>query len=258
MIDTQARIHPNAKIAPDVHIGPWTIIGDNVEIGSGTWIGPHVVIEGPTKIGANNKIYQFASIGGDPQDKKYKGEETGLEIGDSNVIREYCSLNRGTIQGNKVTRIGNHNLLMANVHVAHDCVIENHAVIANNTAMAGHVTIKDHVTLAGFTAVHQFCTIGEYCFTGGGSLVSKDIPPYVMVVPGERRAIAVGVNSEGLKRHGFTPEEITQIQRAYKIIYRKGLPLKEAIAQLQEMVAEAPRVQLMLDFIQQPGRGIVG
>ncbi|MFA6038013.1 MAG: acyl-ACP--UDP-N-acetylglucosamine O-acyltransferase [Legionellales bacterium] len=258
MIDSQARIHPNAKIAPDAHIGPWTIIGEHVEIGSGTWIGSHVVIEGPTKIGANNKIFQFASIGGEPQDKKYQGEQTSLEIGDHNVIREYCTLNRGTVQGGKVTQIGNHNLLMANVHVAHDCKLGDHIVIANNSAMGGHVTVNDRAILSGFVAIHQFCTIGEFSFISGGSLVTKDILPYVLVAPGERRATVIGVNSEGLKRHGFTSEEITQVQRAYKIIYRKGLPLKEAVAQLQEMVKEAPRVQLMLDFIQQPGRGIVG
>lgn len=258
MIDTQARIHPSAKIAADVEIGPWTTIGEDVEIGSGTWVGPHVVIEGPTKIGKNNKIYQFASVGGAPQDKKYQGEATSLEIGDNNVIREYCTLNRGTIQGNKVTKIGNDNLLMANVHVAHDCILGNHIVIANNSAMGGHVTIKDRSILSGFVAIHQFCTIGEYSFISGGSLVTKDILPYVLVAPGERRATVVGVNSEGLKRNGFTSDEITQVQRAYKIIYRKGLPLKEAIEQLQEMVKDAPRVQLMLDFIQQPGRGIVG
>lgn len=258
MIDETARIHPSAKIAKNVEIGPFTVIGKDVEIGEGTWIGPHVVIQGPTKIGSHNKIFQFASIGGDPQDKKYQGEVTSLEIGDHNVIREYCTLNRGTVQGNTVTRMGSHNLLMANTHVAHDCTLGNHIVIANNTAMAGHVTVKDYVILGGFTAIHQFCTVGEYCFTGGGSLVSKDIIPYVMVIPGERRAIPVGINSEGLKRHGFTPEEITQIQRAYKIIYRKGLSLKDAIEQLQEMVKDAPKVKLMLDFIQQPGRGIVG
>lgn len=257
MVNEHALIHPSAKIAPDVEIGPWTRIGADVEIGAGTWIGSHVVIEGPTKIGAHNQIHPFASIGGAPQDKKYKGEVTWLEMGDHNVIREYCSLNRGTVQGNNVTRIGNNNLLMANVHVAHDCIIGNHIVIANNSAMGGHVTIKDWAILSGFTAIHQFCTIGEYSFTSGGSLVVKDIPPYLLVSPDKRRAIAVGINSEGLKRNGFTPEEIMQIQRAFKVVYRKGLSLKDAIAQLQEMVTEAPRVQLMLDFIQQPGRGIV-
>lgn len=257
MINTQALIHPSAKIADDVQIGPWSSIGADVEIGPGTWIGSHVVIEGPTKIGANNKIHPFASVGGASQDKHYKGEHTWLEIGDHNVIREYCSLNRGTVQGNKVTRIGNHNLLMANVHVAHDCTLGDHIVIANNSAMAGHVTIKDRAILSGFTAIHQFCTVGEYSFISGGSLVVKDIPPYLLIVPDSRRASAAGINSEGLKRNGFTPEEITQIQRAYKIIYRKGLSLKDAITQLQDMVAEAPRVQLLLDFIQQPGRGIV-
>jgi UDP-N-acetylglucosamine acyltransferase len=257
MIDTQAQIHPSAKIAADVQIGAWTSIGADVEIGPGTWIGSHVVIEGPTKIGAHNKIYPFASIGGAPQDKRYQGEVTWLEIGDHNVIREYCSLNRGTVQGNNATRIGHYNLLMANVHVAHDCTIGDHVVIANNSAMAGHVTIRDRAILSGFTAIHQFCTIGEYSFISGGSLVVKDIPPYLLVVPGERRATAVGINSEGLKRNGFSSEEITQVQRAYKVIYRKGLPLKEAIVQLQEMVKDAPRVQLLLDFIQQPGRGIV-
>ncbi len=258
MIDERAIIHPSAKIASDVEIGPWTTIGENVEIGSGTWVGSHVVIGGPTKIGAHNKIYPFASVGLAPQDKRYQGEVTWLEIGDHNVIREYCSLNRGTVQGNNATRIGNHNLLMANVHVAHDCTVGDHVVIANNSAMAGHVTIKDRAILSGFTAVHQFCTIGEYSFTSGGSLVVKDIPPYLLVAPDKRRTMAIGINSEGLKRNGFTPEQIIQIQRAFKVIYRKGLALKDAITQLEAMAKETPEIQLMVDFLQQPGRGIVG
>lgn len=258
MIDERALIHPSAKIAPDAQIGPWTSIGADVEIGANTWVGSHVVIEGPTKIGANNKIYSFASIGGAPQDKRYQGEVTWLEIGDNNVIREYCSLNRGTVQGNNATRIGNSNLLMANVHVAHDCTIGDHVVIANNSAMAGHVTIKDRAILSGFTAVHQFCTIGEYSFISGGSLVVKDVPPFLLIVPDNRRSTAAGINSEGMKRNGFSAEDIQQVQRAFKLIYRKGLPFKEALAQLEIMSKDTPALQLMLDFLQQPGRGIVG
>jgi len=257
VIDERAVIHPSAKIASDVQIGPWTLIGPDVEIDSGCWIGPHVVINGPTRIGKNNKIYQFASVGEAPQDKRYQNEETRLEIGDHNTIREYCTLNRGTVQGASVTRIGSYNLLMANVHIAHDCVIGDRIVFANNTALAGHVIVKSYAILSGFTAIHQYCQIGEYSFISGGSLVTKDVPPYFLVTAGERRASATGINSEGLRRNGFSAEAITALQRAFRILYRKGLPLKEAMSQLQEMTATYPEVQLLVDFLFQSKRGII-
>ena len=200
MIDTRALIHPKAELASDVEVGPYTVIGPDVMIGEGSWIGPHVVINGPTRIGRHNKIFQFASVGEIPQDKKYGGEPTLLEIGDRNVIREFCTLNRGTAQGGGVTRIGSDNWIMAYVHIAHDCQIGNHTIFANNASLAGHVVIEDHVILGGFTQVHQFCALGAHCFTAFGSGIAKDVPPYVMVAghPAEPH----GLNVEGLRRRG--------------------------------------------------------
>ena len=255
MIDSRADIHPNAELASDVEVGPFAVIGADVVIGAGSWIGPHVVINGPTRIGSDNKIFQFSSIGEMPQDKKYGGEPTLLEIGDRNVIREFCTLNRGTVQGGGATRIGSDNWIMAYVHIAHDCQIGNHTIFANNASLAGHVTIEDHVILGGFSQVHQFCSLGAHCFTAFGSGIAKDIPPYVMV--SGHPAAPHGLNAEGLRRRGFSTETLTRLRRAYKTIYRANLTLKEAIAQLKEQIAECPEIGVMVDFLEKSSRGIV-
>jgi UDP-N-acetylglucosamine acyltransferase len=255
VIDQRTDIHPTAKIAANVTIGPWTVIGADVEIGEGSWIASHVVIKGPTQIGRDNKIFQFASIGEDPQDKKYQGEKTLLQIGDRNIFRESCTVNRGTTQAGGITRIGNDNLFMACVHVAHDCIINNHAIFANHSSLAGHVIVEDFAILSGFSGVHQFCTIGAHSFVGGGSMVTKDVLPYVLVDGHDAKTC--GLNSEGLKRRGFSAEAINTLRKAYKIIYRNGLTVAQALEQLAELKADCPEVSLMMDALQQSTRGIV-
>lgn len=253
MIDKTAIIDPSAKIAKNVHIGPYAVIGPNVEIGEGTWIGPHVVINGPTKIGRDNKIYQFSSIGEDPQDLKFKGETTYLEIGDRNVIREFCTLNRGTAQDHSMTRIGNDNLFMAYVHIAHDCVIGNHTIFSNNASLAGHVTVEDHVIFGGFSGVFQFCRIGAHSFISTNAVVIKDVPPYVKV--SGYYAKPYGLNTVGLQRRGFSSETMLQLRRAYKIIYRNGLTVANAIEELRKM--NVPEVEPLIHFIENSSSGIV-
>jgi UDP-N-acetylglucosamine acyltransferase len=255
VIHPSAIIDPGAVIAQDVQIGPWTMIGPDVEIGAGTTIGPHVVIKGPTKIGCHNQIFQFASIGEDSQDKKYAGEKTFLEIGDNNVIREYCSINRGTQQGGGITRIGNNNFFMACTHVAHDCVIGNHVIFANHAAAAGHVTIGDYVILSGFSGVHQFCTIGSHSFIGAGCIVTKDVLPYILVDGHDARARAL--YTEGLKIRGFSMVTINSLRRDYKIIYRNSLTVAQAVEQLTELAFDCQEVNLMIEILQSSQRGIV-
>lgn len=255
MIDSHAIIDPTAKLASDVTVGPFAVIGPGVEIGAGCVIGAHVVIKGPTTLGRENKIYSFASIGDDPQDKKYQGEPTRLEIGDRNVIRECCTINRGTTQDLGVTRIGNDNWIMAYVHIAHDCHIGNHTIMANNTSLAGHVNVDDYAILGGFTLVHQFCAIGAHCFTAMSSVISKDVPPFVMV--SGHMARPHGLNSEGLKRRGFSSEVLLELRRAYKAIYRSGLTLDQAREQLEAPATVYPEIRMLLDFIARSTRGIV-
>ncbi len=255
MIDSRAVIHPRAELASDVEVGPYTVIGPDVIIGEGCWIGPHAVINGPTRIGRQNKIFQFASVGEIPQDKKFNGEATLLEIGDGNVIREFCTINRGTVQGGGTTRIGDDNWIMSYVHIAHDCQIGSHTVIANTVSLAGHVIIEDYVILGGFSKVHQFCTLGAHCFTAFDSGIAKDVPPYVMV--SGYSAAPHGLNVEGLRRRGFGAETIAHLRRAYKIIYRSNLTVKEAIEQLKEMIAVCPEVELMVTCLENSERGIV-
>lgn len=247
MISPHALVSPQAELAADVTVGPFSVIGPHVTIGAGSIIGPHVVINGPTQIGAGNRIFQFASVGDAPQDKKYAGEPTRLEIGDRNVIRESCTINRGTIHDKGVTRIGSDNLFMAYSHVGHDCVVGNHTVFANCAALGGHVEIGDWVTLGGLTAVHQFTRIGAHAFAGGGSIITRDIPPYVMVAgnPAEPHM----VNSLGLKRRGFTEEQIRNIREAYRILYRSDLRLTDALAKLRALCDTQPELTLFTDFI---------
>ena len=255
MIHPSALIDDLAGIAEGVSVGPFCVIGPDVEIGAGTVIGPHVVIRGPTRIGQENRIFQFASIGEDPQDKKYQGEITRLEIGDRNVIREYSTVHRGTIQDKSVTRLGDDNLLMAYTHVAHDCVIGNGVIMANGASLAGHVTVDDCAILGGFSLVHQFCRIGRYSFSGMGSVISRDIPPYVMVGGSPTRPR--GINSVGMERRGFDAESILQIKRAFKLIYKSRLKLEEAIESLAVMAEQSSEVIPLLEFLKQSGRSII-
>lgn len=255
MIHPTAIIDSTARIADNVQIGPWTVIGPNVEIGENTWIGPHVVIQGPTKIGKDNKIFQFASVGEMPQDKKYNGEDTYLEIGDRNVIRECCTINRGTAQDIGYTKIGNDNLLMAYVHIAHDCIIGNHTIFANNASLAGHVIVEDFVTMSAFSGVFQKCRMGAYSFASMGALIDKDVPPFVKVA--EYYAKPFGLNSVGMKRRGFDEQTILFLKRAYKVIYRQGLTTKRALEKLTEMLAQCAEIQYFINFIQNSERGIL-
>lgn len=255
MIHPTAVIDPGARLGHNVSIGPYSVIGADVEIGDDTWIGPHVVIEGPTRIGRENKIWQFASIGAAPQDKKFHGERSMLEIGDRNVIREFVTFNRGTEDGGGATRIGNDNWLMAYVHLAHDCIVGNNVIFANAASLAGHVTVDDWVILGGFTLVHQFCQVGAHAFTSMGSIINRDVPPYVTVAGSF--AEPKGINSEGLKRRGFDSERILSIRRAYKTLYKSGLPLAEAREELARASSDAPDVKLMLDFIDRSQRSLV-
>ncbi len=255
MIHPTAIVHPGAQLAADVEVGPYATIGEHVEIGAGTTIGAHAVVTGHTRIGRDNRIFQFTSIGAAPQDKKYAGEPTRLEIGDRNTIREFCTLNTGTSQDAGVTRLGNDNWIMAYVHIAHDCIVGNHAIFANCTQLAGHVHVEDWVILGGFTGIHQFCRVGAHSMTAIGSVLVHDLPPYVMA-QGDT-AKAHGINSEGLKRRGFTPDAMTGIRKAYKTLYRSGLTLEAARIALAEQAVERPEVAPLVAFIGQATRGIV-
>lgn len=255
LIHHTAIIAPGAKIGAGVSIGPYAVIGEHVEIGENTSIGAHAVITGHTRIGRDNRIFQFVSLGEIPQDKKYAGEPTRLEIGDRNTIREFCTFNCGTIQDSGVTRIGNDNWIMAYVHIAHDCVVGNNTIFANNASIAGHVEVDDHAILGGFTVAHQFCKIGSHVITGMGTITFKDIPPYVTAAGHEAKPF--GINSEGLKRRGFSPEAIAAIKRAYKTLYRQGLGLAEAREALEEQAKDQAEVGLLVDFLARSTRGIV-
>lgn len=255
MIDPRAVISPQAELAPDVTVGAFTVIGAGVQIGPRTWIGPHAVINGPTRIGADNKIFQFASLGDAPQDKKYKGEPTRLEIGDRNVFREFVTVNRGTIHDRSLTRIGDDNLLMAYSHVAHDCQLGDKIVMSNCATLGGHVRIGDWVILGGLSAVHQHTQVGAHCFIANNAAVTRDVPPYVMAVG--QPAVPHSVNSEGLKRRGFTAEQILNIRRAYRLLYRSGLKLKEALQQLDAIALTQPEIAPFVEFIKHSHRSIV-
>lgn len=257
MIHQYAVVNPKAKIGASVEIGSFTMIGPEVEIGDNTWVGPHVVIEGHTKIGRNNKIFQFASIGAPPQDKKYAGEDTRIEIGNDNFIREYCSIHCGTPQGHKVTKIGNKNFLMNYVHVAHDCTLGNEVVLTNNAALAGHVSIGDYVVLGGFAKILQFCSIGAYGFIAGATDIVKDVPPYVIVSGYHNGAKVYGLNLVGLRRRGFSAETLRNLKHAYNIIYRKRLTVPNAILELEKMLTICPEVQLFIDSLKNAKHGIV-
>jgi UDP-N-acetylglucosamine acyltransferase len=255
MIDPRAVVSPQAQIAADVQIGPFTVIGADVVIGAGTWIGPHAVINGPTRIGADNKIFQFASIGDAPQDKKYKGEPTRLEIGDRNVFRESVTVNRGTTHDKGVTHIGNDNLLMAYSHVAHDCHLGDQIVMANCATLGGHVELGDWVIMGGLSAVHQHTKIGAHCFLAHNAAVTRDVPPFIMAVG--RPAVPHSVNSEGLKRRGFTLEQILNIRRAYRLLYRSGLKLQAAMKELETLAVTHAEIRPFVEFLKRSERSIV-
>ncbi|EMR14135.1 acyl-(acyl-carrier-protein)--UDP-N- acetylglucosamine O-acyltransferase [Methylophaga lonarensis MPL] len=255
MIHPTAIIDPSAKLAEDVSVGPYTIIGADVEIGAGCEIASHVVINGPTVIGRNNRIFQFSSIGEEPQDKKFHGEPTRLEIGDNNLIRESVTINRGTVGGGGVTKIGNDNWIMAYVHIAHDCIIGNQNIFANNASLAGHVTIDDQVILGGFSLVSQFNHIGSHAFTAMSSVISRNIPPYVLV--SGHMAEPVGVNVEGLRRRQFTADQIRNIRQAYKLIYRAGLRIEDSIEKIGQLEQEDGELDLLVQFLKQQKGGII-
>lgn len=259
IIHPTAIVDTKASLDSDVEIGPYSIIGPDVVIGAGSRIGPHVVIEGLTTIGKDNRFFQFSSIGAAPQDKKYQDEPTRLEIGDRNTVREFCTFNRGTVQDGGVTRVGNDNWMMAYVHLAHDCQIGSHTIFANNAQLAGHVQVDDWAIMGGFSNVHQFCKIGAHAMVGMSTSLTQDVPPFVIL--SGNPAAAHGINTEGLKRRGFSREAIAMIRHAYKLIYKSGLTLDQARQALakeeQNDPVHAPHVQLMREFLQNASRGIV-
>lgn len=255
MIHATAVISENTDIAQDVRIGPYVVIGDDVAIASGTRIDSHVVINGPTQIGENNHIYQFASIGDDPQDKKYANEATRLSIGDRNTIREFCTISRGTVQDRGETTVGDDNWIMAYVHIAHDCVIGNKTIMANNTTLAGHVHVGDWVICGGFSGIHQFCKIGAHAFLGMYAGINRDVPAYTMV--SGQPAVPRGINSEGLKRREFSAEQIRNIKNAYRLTFRKGKKLSEAIEEVAALCEQQPELKLFLDSLRSSERGVV-
>jgi len=255
LIHPSAIIDPSATIAEGVSVGPWTIIGPDVSIDEGTSVASHVVIKGPCKIGKNNQIFQFSSIGEDCQDKKYAGEKTYLEIGDDNIFRESCTIHRGTVQDGSITKIGSRNLFMVNVHIAHDCIIGNDIIMANNSAAAGHVVIGDRAILGGFSAIHQFCHIGASVMCGAGTVILKDIPAFVMT--NGNPAKPHGINAEGLKRLGYSSEAVLNIKRAYKIVFRQQLNVADAVEKLSEMTEQTPQIQILIDSLKQSTRGII-
>ncbi|WP_323148225.1 acyl-ACP--UDP-N-acetylglucosamine O-acyltransferase [Pseudomonas oryzihabitans] len=254
LIDPRAIVDPKARLAADVQVGPWSIIGPDVEVGEGTVIGPHVILKGPTMIGRHNRIFQFSSIGEDTPDLKYQGEPTRLRIGDHNTIREGVTIHRGTVQDREETTIGDHNLLMAYVHIGHDSVIGNHCILVNNTALAGHVHVDDWAILSGYTLVHQFCRIGAHSFSGMGTAIGKDVPAYVTVFgnPAEARSM----NFEGMRRRGFSTEAIKELRRAYKVVYRQGLTVDDAMRELEPVAQQFPEVAVFRDSILSATRGI--
>ncbi len=255
MIHPQAIIDPSASLGENVHVGPFSVIGAGVEVGDGTWIGPHVVINGPTRIGRENRIYQFASLGEAPQDLKYAGELTRLEVGDRNIVREHCTFSRGTVAGGGLTHIGDDNLFMAYVHVAHDCHVGSKTVFANCASLAGHVSVGDYAILGGFTGIHQFCRVGAHCMTGIATITFKDVPPFVLASGNTARPY--GLNLRGLKRRGFSETAIESLRRAYKIVYRSGLKLDQALQELDVLALQHEEVRQLAEFIRQSERGII-
>jgi len=254
VIHPTAIIHPSAQLAEDVEVGPYSVIGERVTVGKGTVIGPHVVIEGITTIGENCRIFQFASVGAVPQSFKYKGEDTRVVIGDGNIIREFVTIHRGTFERRGQTQVGNNNFIMAYSHIAHDCQLGNGVIMANAATLAGHIDIEDYSIIGGLSAIHQYVRIGCYAFLGGATAVTMDIPPYVSAAG--NRAKLYGLNIVGLKRHGFNPETIRKLKRAYRIVFRSGLNMKEALAQIENEGLDGAEVEHFISFIRTSKRGI--
>jgi len=254
-IAATAIVSPKAELAADVTVGAYAVIGDNVQIGAGTWVGPHAVINGPTTLGAANRVFQFASIGDAPQDLKYKGEPTRLEIGDRNVFREFTTMNRGTVQGGGITTIGSDNLFMAYTHVAHDCHVGSRCVMANYATLGGHAELGDWVIMGGYSGIHQFTKVGAHAFLGNNAAVTRDVPPYVMAVGSP--AVPHSINSEGLKRRGFTAEQIRNLRNAFRLLYRSGLKLADAERELRALAREQPEVTALVEFLPTSTRSIV-
>ncbi|MBS1269966.1 MAG: Acyl-[acyl-carrier-protein]--UDP-N-acetylglucosamine O-acyltransferase [Gammaproteobacteria bacterium] len=255
MIDSRAIIEPGAEIGEEVTVGPYSIISADTSIGDRTWIGPHVVISGHTRIGRANKIYQFSSIGEAPQHLGYDGEDTVVEIGDENIVREYTTINRGTLEGGGVTRLGDSNFLMAYVHIAHDCVIGSHTIFANCASLAGHVTVSDYAILGGFTLVHQFCRIGAHSITGIGCVCLQDVPPFTIAAG--NRAQPHGINVKGLRRRNFEEADIIALKRAYKTLYRSEMPLKKARERMEQDNGDHPVVRELIQFLDSSDRGMI-
>lgn len=255
MIDKRAVVHPKAKIHDSVIIGPWSIIGEDVEIDENTWVGAHVIIEGPTKIGKNNKFFSFSSIGADPQDLTFSGEKTSLIIGERNIFRENCTISRGTKKGGGTTKIGNNNFFMASIHIGHDCIVGDSTIFNNYAALAGHVTIEDHAKIGPYSGIHQFCVVGAHSFIARATYVPKDVLPFLMVAG--NTANVCGLNTVGLKREGFTLEDLEGIRRAYKVIFRKGLSAQQAIVELKKMVSECKHVRGFIQALENTERGIL-
>jgi len=255
MIHATAIVHPGAVLAPDVCVGAYSVIGEHVRVGAGTTIANHVCISGRTTIGQGNRIFSFCALGGEPQDKKYRGQDTALEIGNDNTIREFCTFNIGTAEDTGVTRLGHRNWMMAYVHLAHDCQVGNDTIFANNASLAGHATVGDWAIMGGFSGVHQFCRVGEHSFIGISAVVTQDVPPYVTVAGNP--TTPHGINSEGLKRRGFPPQDIAAIKQAYRKLYRSGLSLEDARQEIALIAAEFPHVQILLDFLSGSQRGIM-
>lgn len=255
MIDPRAVIDPQATLAASVSVGPFSVIGPDVHIDAGTWVGPHVVINGPARIGKDNRIFQFASVGDIPQDKKFHGETTELIIGDRNTIREYCTINRGTQNGQGSTIIGDDNWIMAYVHIAHDCHIGNHTIFSNGATLAGHVEVEDYATLGGFTLVHQFCRIGIHAFCGMGTALNRDLPPYVLA--SGNLAEPHGINKIGLKRHGFSAEVIRALHKAYMLLIKSRKRRRDTAQQLEELSSAYPEVARMVEFVYNSPRGVI-
>jgi len=254
-VHTTAIIGPAVELHETVTVGPYAVIEGTVSVGEGSRIGPHCVIRGKTTIGRNNRIFQFASVGEDPQDKKYAGEETELVIGDGNTIREYCTLNRGTVQDQGVTRIGNNNWLMAYVHIAHDCAVGDETIFANCVTLAGHVTVEDYVILGGFSGAHQFARIGAHAFVANNAAVSRDVPPYVMAAG--QPAAPRGLNTEGLRRRGFSAEQIRNVKEVFRLLYRSDLRLEDARERIRELADGRPEIAVFSRFIEPSERGLI-
>lgn len=254
-VHATALVHTGARLGAGVQVGAYSIIGEHVEVGDGTWVGPHVVIEGHTRLGRENRVFQFASVGAPPQDKKYAGEPTRLEIGDRNTLREGVTVNRGTAEDVGVTRIGDDNWLMGNVHIAHDCQVGSNVIMANNAGLAGHVEVGDWVILGGATSAHQFVRIGAHSFTSMGAYLAQDLPPYVMAAG--NMAKPFGINSEGLRRRGFSADAIARVKRAYRTLYRAGLKFEDAKRELAAQAEDCPEVRALLEFVEQSKRGVI-